>query len=62
MAEKTAIDAEIQNLKDSDIRQWEAIEDLQKRLPVWATIVFSLLTFLLGCSLTYAGLAARLSD
>jgi len=62
MAEQTAVDVEIKNLKDSDNRQWEAIEELQKRLPVWATVVISLLTFLLGCSLTYASLAVRLSS
>ena len=41
-------ETEIENLKDSDNRQWEILEKLQNRLPVWATMVISLLTFLLG--------------
>ena len=44
----------INTLKESDERQWEAIERLQNRLPVWATMVFSLLTFAIGCITTYA--------
>ena len=50
---------EIANLKLSDKEQWEAIKKIQNRPPVWATAVISLLTFLLGCSLTYAGLIAK---
>ena len=46
----------VSHLEDSDDKQWLIIERLQNRLPVWATMVISLLTFLLGCSLTYAGL------
>jgi len=45
------------NLEVSDRDQWEAINHLQNRLPTWATLVISLLTFLLGCALTYARLA-----
>lgn len=37
--------------------QWTAINRLRDRLPVWATVVISLLTFLLGCALTYARMA-----
>ena len=51
----------ISSLEDSNTKQWNAIEKLQNRLPVWATIVISLLTFGLGSALTYASLAARLS-
>jgi len=53
--EKVATHEEsIKTLKESDKMQWKAIEDLQKRLPVWATLVFSLLTFAIGCVTTYA--------
>ena len=52
--------AEIANLKQSDEKQWQAIKKIQNRPPIWATAVISLLTFLLGCSLTYAGLVSRL--
>ena len=44
----------IKTLKESDERQWEAIERLQNRLPVWATMLFSFLTFAIGCVTTYA--------
>ncbi|MFA5158145.1 MAG: hypothetical protein WC451_03115 [Patescibacteria group bacterium] len=44
---------DIRNLKDSEERQWDIIDKLQNRLPVWATLTISLLTFLLGASLSY---------
>jgi hypothetical protein len=40
----------IETLKQSDKDQWEAIKKIQNRPPVWATVVISLLTFLLGIS------------
>jgi hypothetical protein len=52
---------EIGNLKESDKLQWEAIEKLQNRLPVWATLLISLLTFALGAAMTYAALAVQLA-
>lgn len=55
----TAQLAELQKDKDE---QWDAINALRNRLPTWATIVISLLTFLLGCSVTLAALASRLSN
>ena len=53
-------ETEIDNLKTSDENQWKAINKLQNRLPIWATTVISVLTFLLGCSTTYAAIALRL--
>jgi len=50
----------IRNLKASDIKQWDAIEKLQNRLPIWATTVISVLTFFTGCTLTYAVMLARI--
>ncbi len=44
----------IETLKESDKMQWEAIAKLQDRLPVWATLAFSILTFTIGCVTTYA--------
>lgn len=52
--------ADIQTLKDDRDEQWKVINELRNRLPAWATIVISLLTFLLGCSLTYAALAVKI--
>jgi len=51
--------ADIKNLQESDKELWEAVKKIQARPPVWATAVISLLTFLLGCSLTYAGLISK---
>ncbi len=44
----------IKTLKESDEKQWEAIERLQNRLPIWATTLISILTFAIGCVSTYA--------
>jgi len=53
--EKVATHEEsIKTLKESDKMQWEAIQKLQTRLPVWATVVFGILTFAIGCVSTYA--------
>jgi hypothetical protein len=41
-------------LEKSDVEQWTAINQLKNRLPVWATTVISLLTFLAGVLLTMA--------
>ncbi len=51
-------EANVESLQKSDKDQWAAIRLLQNRLPVWATLLISVLTFALGCSLTYARLAA----
>ena len=48
-------------LEKQNTEQWDAINQLRNRLPVWATIGFSLLTFLLGSSLTYSMLLLRAS-
>ena len=53
-------ETEITTLKESDDKQWSAIEKLQNRLPIWATTVISLLTFFVGCTTTYAVMLARL--
>jgi len=46
-------------LEKSDSLLWQAIEKLQNRLPIWATAIISLLTFLLGCSLTYVAILSK---
>jgi NO-binding membrane sensor protein with MHYT domain len=46
----------ISGLEASDLRQWEVLDKLQNRLPAWATLVISLLTFITGCALTYAAM------
>lgn len=37
-------EAKINSLEVSEARQWEIIEAIRKRLPVWATLLISLLT------------------
>ena len=44
----------IKSLKESDEKQWMAIEKLRNRLPLWATTLISILTFAIGCISTYA--------
>lgn len=51
----------IMSLETSDERLWEAIDKLRNRPPVWATAVISLLTFLLGCAVTYCTILSRAS-
>lgn len=53
-------DSRISRLETDTVEQWTAINQLRNRLPGWATAVISLLTFLLGCSVTYAGLVLRM--
>jgi len=50
----------LKSREEDDEKQWEAIERLRNRLPVWATVVISVLTFLLGGALTFAGLASKI--
>jgi len=52
----SGVDERIKNLEDSDKDQWQVINQLRNRLPVWATLLISILTFLLGAALTYASM------
>jgi len=49
----------LRQLEQSDRDLWEAVKKIQSRPPVWATAVISLLTFMLGCSLTYASILSN---
>lgn len=51
--------SKIDRLEKETEEQWTAINKLRDRLPVWATVAMSLLTFLLGCALTYARMAGK---
>ncbi len=57
VANQTRID----HLEESDRDQWGAINALRNRLPIWATAVISLLSFLAGGSMTYATLATKIA-
>lgn len=58
----SGIVSDIAALRRSDKDQWDAIKALQNRLPTWATLVISLLTFGLGASITYAGFAVKMAE
>lgn len=51
----------IATLKKDQAAQWAAIDKLRNRLPVWATVVFGVITFALGFTLNYAVMAARMA-
>jgi len=54
-------DIRLQHLEANNKKQWEVLDKLRNRPPVWVTVVISLLTFLLGCAVTCAGIAVRLA-
>lgn len=58
----SGIEQQLENLEGDTKDQWTAINQLRNRLPVWATIVISLLTFFLGATATYAGLAVKVAQ
>ena len=51
--EHEGINAEIKNLRESDLQQWEAIDKLRNRLPLWATFMIG------GLMSTVTGLIVR---
>lgn len=53
---------DIINLKQSDRDQWDAINKIQNRPPVWATLVISLLTFALGFTLSFAAMKQTMAN
>lgn len=64
----SGIATKLDGLEHNDEEIWGAIEklrdgldSLRNRLPVWATLVISLLTFALGATMTYAAFAVRLA-
>lgn len=58
----SGFESRVDTLEKSDIKQWEAIEKIKDRIPVWGTILISVLTFSLGASLTYASLAIKMTE
>jgi hypothetical protein len=52
----------METLEKSDIKQWEAIEKIMNRPPAYVSIVYAILTFLLGASVTYASMAVKIAE
>ena len=61
-ADHSGCTADIKNLKEETKDQWVVIREIEKRPPVWATSVISVLSFFLGCALTYAGLMTKFTN
>ena len=55
----SGIDERVSKVEAETEKQWKVLDQLRNRLPAWATIVISLLTFLLGVSVTYATFAIK---
>ncbi len=58
MVDTAVLESEVIRLKQDTTDQWKAIEDLRqfmrKLVPVWVTVVISVLTFITGSALTIA--------
>lgn len=46
-------------LEKSEARQWEILDRVENRLPLWGTIVISILTAAAGAAITYAAAVAH---
>jgi hypothetical protein len=64
------VETEIVNLKDSDSKQWSAIDVLKEKydtlmrkwVPVWVTIGFTIMGAMTGSALTFAGMVMKYSS
>jgi NO-binding membrane sensor protein with MHYT domain len=50
-SQHSGFESRIETLETSDKEQWTAINQLRNRLPVWATLFISFLTFFLGAAI-----------
>ena len=57
----SGIENRISKVEAETEKQWKVLDELRNRLPIWATIVISLLTFLLGASVTYATFVVKVA-
>jgi NO-binding membrane sensor protein with MHYT domain len=58
----SGMEQRISKVETDTEKQWKVLDQLRNRLPVWATIVISLLTFLLGGAITYATFAVKIAQ
>lgn len=58
-------ESEIKTLKQSDQGQWSAINELRaymhKLVPIWVTIVLTVMGGITGSALTFAGMIIKMS-
>lgn len=52
----------IGDVKDDTSKQWDEINHIKNRPPVWCTVVMMVLSGLLGSIITYATLAVRIAQ
>ena len=52
----------IKDVKDDTDKQWNEINHIKNRPPVWCTVVMMVLSGLLGSIITYATLAVRIAQ
>lgn len=50
---------QIKDLKIDGAKQWEVIDKIRDRLPVWATLLMTSMGVLVGSALTYAAMSAK---
>lgn len=58
----TGVVAKINGLQETTQRHEKLIQNLQNRLPAWATLLISILTFMLGAVSSYAIAIIRMQD
>lgn len=64
------VETEVDNLKDSDGKQWASIDKLKERfellmrkwVPVWVTLVLTVMGTITGSALTFAGMVFKFSS
>lgn len=58
--EHSGFESRIENLEISDTKQWNAIDRIMNRPPVYVSAIYAVLTFLLGVAITYAQMKSHL--
>ena len=53
------VETEVDNLKESDSKQWSAIVRIENRPPVWTTVVLMAFSAMSGSALTLAGMIIK---
>ena len=54
--------SKIDMLAENDKKQWEIIDKIRNRPPAYVSLVYAVLTFFLGATLTYAALAVKIAE
>ena len=52
----------IDDVKDDTTKQWDEINHIRNRQPIWCTAVIAVLSASLGSVLTYAALIMKMAD